>query len=213
MKMNPFFTGMLLVLAGLTILSCIPANAQNFDNARFFFRSDYACPTDPAIFNDYWGWGWGGGAGISVPVGQWFEGQVAIDYTRFAFDKDRLDLFFQLPSSGSSVSGATATSIAVTVQLKYPQKPHGFLPFYILAGVGYENASVSEGAVTYTDLQYTEPSRSSSGIIVVPGAGIEYALGQKLSLFCEMRYLNALSADTQFYSNQLPLSLGFRSSF
>jgi hypothetical protein len=196
----------------LTGLGVAASMAQENAGFGYMVRGIYSYPTDPEIFNDYWSWGWGAGVGITYPLGKSFELSATADYARFNFDIDRLNLYVQLPSTETAVSGAVTSTVTVAIQLKYPRKPRGIFPIFAEAGIGFEHSGISGGTVQYADLKYNEPPRGSSGLVLIPGVGLQYSFTDALSCFMEARYCSALSSSNQFNSNQIPLSFGFRSS-
>jgi opacity protein-like surface antigen len=119
-------------------------------------------------------------------------------------DKERADL-----SNGSEVDfqGGSATIFTATVDAKVNMRPAtaAFIP-YLVVGAGYLRLSLTEMTTTYRGQVYTRSVDPESAVELSMGAGCDFRLANRVTLFVEGKYTTGYTNvdNTQYF----PIKIG-----
>lgn len=180
----------LVILLSFVVMLTQSAFAQGEAiKPSYYLNTGFSVPSSPEEFSDYWKMGFSLGAGIGYPLSPIMLMQGSLDYSRFPFDDDRFLRDSGYSGYGFSISGGSATIITVSADLK--ARPSGgtssIVP-YVVGGFSYFRLATSNMTISYQGQSQTLDGESDDALGLAFGAGIEYAIGPKMSLFAEGRY-------------------------
>ena len=194
-------------LAALLVLSAVSVAQVSTPGLPFsvYAGGALSLPNAPEGFRDGWKFGYHGSLGVGFNVAPRVQMIGKVEYHKFQSD---LDTF-----GGSSVDGGGIKSVMFGVDGRLnlgapivPIKP------YAIGGVGI--ASVSQDEYTSSDpmvassLNSGSSSETQSKVYFNFGAGVEFTLAPKASLFVQARYVNIATdgASTGF----IPVTVGLK---
>jgi opacity protein-like surface antigen len=150
---------------------------------------------DPA--DDIYGFGYGFGAHGDVIFTKNFAARLNFDYHMFASDKDAYKFTDQFgnPVTGVGLEGGTASIFGITANGIYKFPLGGSVTPYGLVGFGIHIAGVSDVEWTYQGQSGTVSTEGGSDFGINFGAGAEYAISKKVSLFGEVKYVLIFSSE------------------
>lgn len=152
----------------------------------------------PKPADEYYGFGWGFGAHGDVNLMKNLGLRLNFDYHMFASDKGAFkftDEATGAPVTGVTVEGANASIIGITVN-GLGKLPLGTVTPYGLLGFGIHMLSVSDMELSYQGQSQTvkmDDTETKFGINF--GAGAEFAISKKVTLFGEVKYVLIFSSE------------------
>lgn len=171
----------------------------------------------PKAVKDFYGIGIGFGAHGDLNIVKFVTVRLNFDYHIFASDKDKLlpanlvDQFGNpIPKSDLSISGLNAKAFGITAN-GIGKLPTGspFTP-YAVVGFGIHILNISDGTLTYKPATQSFPIQTGLGsetkFGLDFGAGSEFAIGPKLKLFMDVKYVIIFTSNES--TGHIPLTVG-----
>lgn len=183
--------------------------AQGTNKLEFYCNSGISFPAAPDEFTDYWrmGFNFGGGIGYSVTPNLTLIGYF--DFNGFRFDDDKFLRDYGFSGYGISISGGEASIITFSGNLKatLQTRPSQVRP-YFCGGIGLFKLSIGDVTVYGPGGSATAEGDSETAFSVLFGAGIDFAIGERMDLFIEGRYVIGFTEDES--TQMFPIKLGIK---
>lgn len=192
----------LLLLAGF-------ADAQTTREFKYYLNGGFAKVQKPDVMSDYHKSGYAVGGGIGTPLDT--QGRLlaraSLDYSAYEMDGEAFLADSVIPGAGATVSGGTAKIVHGGVNARAGLPADSKVIPYAVAGVGVVRVSIEDAYVDVPDsgivLITSEPETKFA---VNLGAGLEYAINEKLGITVEGQYrIGFLSEQRLRY---IPLKVG-----
>ena len=184
------------------------ARAQTQDPS-YSLSTGFAIPSAPDDFAESWNSGYNLGASIGYPLSPNLTFQGCLDYNSFTLDEDG---FLGGGLFSRSANGGTTSIVTASANLKAILSSQGSsVSPYFTGGLGFFRLSF--GDVTVTDHEYpggfsqTVDGDSETAISIFFGAGLEFAINEKVNFFAEGKYGIGFTEDES--TRYFPVKLGF----
>ena len=194
----------------LLLVTAVNVFAQEPNKVELYGNSGISFPAGPDEFSDYWKMGFNLGGGIGYPLTPNFVLIGYFDFNSFKFDDDAFLEDYGLGGSGLSVSGGEASVITLSGNLKINlQTSSSQARPYLIGGIGLFKLSVSDMTIydRFGGFAKTEGD-SETAFSVLLGAGIDFAVGERMDLFFEGKYAIGFTEDES--TQVLPIKLGLK---
>ena len=184
-------------------------SAQNENKTEFYINGGMTFPFAPNKFSDYWnkGFNFGGGIGYLINPNLSFVGNV--NYNTFSFNDEEFLNDYGFGGYGITISGADASIITVSWNLKTSLQPitTNVRP-YLCGGIGYFRLSKSDVTVSLIGESETVEGDSESAVSVLFGGGTDFKINENMDFFIEFKYTIGFTEGEK--TTMLPLKLGVK---
>ena len=178
-------------VAIFTLLFTVIAFTQDDNKPELSIGGGLSLPSKPEIFSDYWKMGFNFGGGFAFPFTPSLSFITIVDYSRFAFDEEKLLENFGFLGYGIEIKVGSASIVTVTENLKASFNPgsNAISPYFI-GGMGLFSVSTSEVKVSVPSYGISETikGQSESAFALQFGFGIDIPTDETTKIFIECKY-------------------------
>lgn len=183
------------------------AEGRRHSELQYTLNTGVTIPESPERFGRIWDPGPAVSFGLSLPVDAGIKLVGNLDYSRLALNNDNLLQESGLSGDSVKLQGGATNIFAASIGAKIRLIPaRTSISPYVIAAVGLSHFSINDATMTQRDSSRTLTGSSETAASIGLGGGIDLALGERMTLFVEARYVNCYTETHS--SNYVPVRVG-----
>jgi opacity protein-like surface antigen len=152
---------------------------------HIYFEMTGALPSSPGVFNDYWNSAFQFGAGGGVTVLPWLD--VRANFTYASWDNNSTESKSKIGFVGvADVEGGLITTLTMSGSARFVAVPNSRTNPFAEMAVGYFTTTAEDISIENVLQNSME---DTSGMMIAPSIGIQYALADSWSAYAMYRYV------------------------
>lgn len=156
---------------------------------QLFVDGSGALPSSPGEFNDYWNSSFQFGAGGGYTLFPWLDLKAVFTYA--SWDNNAIESKKAIGYTGlQEVEGGKITTMTISGSARFLAVPSARTNPFLEVSVGYYTTSADD---LFIEGVLENSMEDANGLVVGPGAGIQYAMSDSWSTYVKYTYMLCVS--------------------